>query len=160
MDKDRTTATSDARAHVVIEHDDDVVEVVVAPKALGASGIRVVDVTVVVAIGRRIAPSIVARDAADGKTCRRPAAAISPPPDLPETPDACWRGAVPFPLAASDAAPAQRTGAPDPSTMQLAAPRRPAQKPQHEPRTAALLSMHPRCSRAPARPQGASTEYP
>jgi hypothetical protein len=64
-----------ARVSIVIEHDDDVIEMVVSPESLGAGRIRVSNGAVIIPIARGIAPAIIGPDGAHGERAGRAAAA-------------------------------------------------------------------------------------
>jgi hypothetical protein len=65
--EDRAAASFDARAVVVADYYDEVVEVVVAPKALGARRVRMTYPSIVVPVADIITPAVVDLEHNDGQ---------------------------------------------------------------------------------------------
>ena len=95
-------AAGDARAGVVVDLDDEVVEPVVAPQPVAWFIGRAAERPVVAAVARVLAPGVVRRDPADRQQGARPRPAVGPPPQ-PQRAEtaragsrrrlrACWRG--------------------------------------------------------------------
>jgi len=97
-----------ARPSIVIELDDEVIEVIVAPEAIAWFIGRPDERTIVSPVCRRLAPSVVAADTPHRQRSPRPRLAISPPPN-PHRRESSARGAtITFALIRFDAAAAKR----------------------------------------------------
>src|SRR5512134_1600010 len=107
VQEDRTAAALNAGAIVVSQHDDDIVEAVRAPQALGARGVGERHGAVVIAIARGVAPAVTGPQRTDLQARLRPRDAVGPIEDLAHRPTPHWRGAVAFALAHAPAVPAQ-----------------------------------------------------
>ncbi len=131
MDEDGAAAPCHARADIVVDLDDEVVEVVGAPKAVGARGAGELDRPVVASIGRLLAPAVIRPRDADGQRGARPRASIRTPPD-PDRVEKPARGCpVPFALVRLNAAAAEghRNGQAAREQPTLAGPPRPRSYP-------------------------------
>ena len=68
MQKNGAAGTFDARHVIVTQDQDDIVEVIVAPKSLGAGGVRMADQAIVISVIDRIAPASVLRNSSAGSS--------------------------------------------------------------------------------------------
>ena len=108
MHEDGAAPPLHARAVVVTENENQIVEIVVAGQAVGARSRRQFDEPVVVAVGGILAPAIVGPDGAQRKYRPRPRHTIGAIEHLANGKAAERCGAVAFPLQRLDAAPAER----------------------------------------------------
>jgi hypothetical protein len=108
MQKHRAAAAGDARPGVVIDLDDEIVEMIVAPEPVAALIRTQPQRLVVVTILRVLAPGVFRADGAHGEKRGRPSMPVRPPPQLPRPECAFWRAAVAFALAGLDAAAPER----------------------------------------------------
>lgn len=92
----------DARAIIIAEHDDHIIEVIITPKTFGARWIGVLDQPIVVAVSDGIAPSVKLADRSRWQACRRRAAPIRSIEHLAYTPSADGCGPVALALANLD----------------------------------------------------------
>src|SRR5436305_14976482 len=108
MQEHRAAAAGDARAGVVIELDDEIIEMILAPEPIAAA-LRIHSQRLVVAAIRGIlAPRVLRGDGAYGKKRRRFWMPVGAPPQLPRPECAFRRGAVAFALVRLYAAAPQR----------------------------------------------------
>lgn len=106
--EDGAALAADARDAVMVKHNDDVVDAIVAPQAFGARAIGMTDEPVVVAILRVVAPAIVDADCPHRKTRCRPAGGNGVKKHFDHCEPAQGRAAVAFPLARHHATAAER----------------------------------------------------
>src|ERR1700688_656242 len=84
MQEDRAAAAGNARARVVIELDEEVVEMVVAPQPVACRVGAELDRPIVAAVARMLAPGVGLTDAAYGEARVRAACAVLTPPQAKE----------------------------------------------------------------------------
>lgn len=108
MDEDRAAASSDARAGVMIDLDDQIVECVRAHKPVAGLSRIETDWLVVAAMRWILAPSIVRSDAFHRKPRRRPPPPIVAPPHTGRVKTARGSRTIPFPLVSLDAGTTER----------------------------------------------------
>src|SRR5947209_17083262 len=108
MDEHGTAAAGDAGPRIVIELDDQVVEVVLAPQPVPGRGGRHPNGAVVVAVGRVFAPCVVRRDGPHRQPRWRARAAVGTKPNALEAEAAARRAAVTFALVGQNAAAPER----------------------------------------------------
>src|SRR4051812_40345450 len=108
MQEHGAAASGNARAGVVVDLDDEIVEVILAPQAVAGLAGRTPHGLVIMAVGRIFAPGVFGPDRPGGNV--RPGArmAIGPPPQSPGMEDAARGAAVAFALVGLDAATAER----------------------------------------------------
>src|SRR5260370_1664389 len=82
--KDRAAAAGNARARVVIELDEQVVEIIVAPQPVACRIGGQLDRPVVAAVARVLAPGVGLADAAHGEARARAGCAVPAPPQANE----------------------------------------------------------------------------
>ena len=108
MQKHRAAAAGDARAGVVIDLDDEIVEMIVAPQPVAALFRMQPHRAVVMAIAGILAPRFFRPDGADGQKRPRSRMPVRAPPQ-PQRPErAPGRAAVALALVGLDAAASQR----------------------------------------------------
>lgn len=100
-------AIRNARPRVVVEFDDQVVEMIVAPEAIRVARRRKFYRAVVILISRVLAPAIVLTDSSKRQFGSRKGQAIRPPPDPQEPEPPARRRAVAFAFVLADAGAAQ-----------------------------------------------------
>src|SRR5205085_10881556 len=104
----RAAAPGDARARVVIELDQQIVEMILAPKPVrGVLGAQT-DRPIVAAVGRVLAPGIGGPHAAHRQPGTRPGDAVPAPPQAHEAKRAARGGAIAFALVRPDAGGSER----------------------------------------------------
>ena len=128
MHEDGAAVAPDARALVVVEHHDEVIEPVLAPQVFGVGRVGMADGAVVIAVGRGIAPAVVALDRRHRQAGRESWTPFGAPedPDQPEAAD--WRRAIALAFHSTAPAAAERTGATEPAQMEDASGCRRAQR--------------------------------
>src|SRR5262249_61642275 len=99
VDEPRAPTPADPRAGVVVDFDDEIVEVVVPPKAVPAVACRPVEWTVVAAISGIFTPGEGGADTPRWQRCRRARVAGGPPPQGREGQTAARGGALSLALA-------------------------------------------------------------
>jgi len=107
MEKYCTAGTLHSRYPIIVQHPDDVVEIVLAPEPFINNGIGYPDKAIVVPVSRHIAPGIAWRHGAHRQGCsgsRHPVGSIV---ELLDPPDPAWAGPVVFVLQCG------HTGSPD-----------------------------------------------
>ena len=110
MQEDGAAGASSRICQIEVEHDDDVIEAVVAPQALVAAGIGQAYRAVVAAVGGVVAPAVVGAQRAERQAGRRPAHAVGAVEHGDQSPAAFRRDAIAFALAGPDAGPAEGAG--------------------------------------------------
>jgi hypothetical protein len=75
MHEDCAAKPLDAGSAIVIENNDDVIKVILAPEPFGARSIRMRDRAVVIAIVRCVTPAVARPNGPDGEAADRAAAA-------------------------------------------------------------------------------------
>src|SRR5436190_1366192 len=108
MQKHGTAAAGDARRGVVVDLDNEVVEVILAPQAVAGLSPLKPDRPVIVAVVGVFAPGVFAANRADRQECRRPAVTVGAPPQFPGAEGAAGGAAIALPLVGLDAATAER----------------------------------------------------
>ena len=103
-------AMRDARATVVIDLDDEVIEMILAFQAVAGGIARALDRPVVMPIVGVLAPGIVTADRLHGQKRPWPRVTVGAPPQFFGMEDAPGRAAVAFALVGADAAAAERDG--------------------------------------------------
>src|SRR5689334_3190513 len=104
MDEDCAATACDARAGIVVEFDDEIVESVLPPQTVSRCSIGNVDWPVIETLLRVLAPSIIPPDLTDRQKCLRPGHPVGSPPK-PDQPEAAPRGAtIPLALVGKNAA--------------------------------------------------------
>jgi hypothetical protein len=109
MHEDRAAAAPDTRKVIISEHDHEVIEMIIAHQALGASHRRKLDATIVVPVARIVAPAVAGTDRAHRNTGPRREMTVRPIQDLPQGEAAGGRGAIAFPLQRFDPGVAERS---------------------------------------------------
>src|ERR1044072_3170145 len=80
VDKHRTAPPGDARTHIVADFNNEMIETTGAPSPMAGTASRYLDMAIVAAIRRFLAPSVPRADPAGLKRGWRPRAAIRAPP--------------------------------------------------------------------------------
>jgi len=125
MHEDGAAPALHARPLVMIDNDDDVIQVVIAPHPFGAGGVRVLDVPVVVPVTDLVAPTIVRFQRPDGHSGSRAQETIWPVEGTSNDESTNRSGAVAFAL---DRAP---TGSPQGARKSQSADARPSSRGAH-----------------------------
>jgi len=100
----RAATPGDARRSVVIDLDDKIVEMIVAPESVAALAAIPPHRLIVVAALRIFTPGVVGPDGANRQERTRPRMAVGAPPQLPGPEDASWGSAIAFVLVGPDTA--------------------------------------------------------
>jgi len=100
----RAATPGDARRAVVIDLDDKIVEMIVAPEPVAALAAIPPHRLIVVAALRIFTPGVVGPDGANRQERTRPRMAVGAPPQLPGPEDASWSSAIAFALVGPDTA--------------------------------------------------------
>jgi len=108
MNEHGAAAAGYAGPRVVIDFDDNVVEAVVAAEPIARLVRQAAKRTVIAAIGRVLAPSVVGADAADRQQRPRPRQPVGPPPQANGVKPAGRGAAVAFAFCRPDTGPAKR----------------------------------------------------
>src|SRR5918996_4320106 len=153
MQENGAAPALNARKLVVTEHDDDVVEAILAPQAFGARRIGVLYSAIVISVARGIAPTVVraqCQDRATGVGSRHAVGAVI---DSPDAPAADRRRSVALAFASAPAGAAKRTRQSKESIRNPASRRRKRQsthaKPASQARSCHRIHLwSPRASRA------------
>ena len=103
-------APGNARAGVVVDFDNEIVEVIVALQAVAGLACRTPHRLVVVTVGRIFAPGIVSADRPARQMGPGADMAVGPPPQSLRTKDAARGAAIALALVGHDAATAERDG--------------------------------------------------
>lgn len=98
MQEYRTAKVAPARSFIMRKYDQHVIEPVIPPEPFMACRVGQGDQSIVIAILRRVAPSIPTPQGLHGKTRLRPGDPVWPEHDPAQRPAAGGRGAVAFPL--------------------------------------------------------------
>ena len=104
----RAASAGDARARVVIDLDNEIVEPVVAPQPVGRASLRHLHRLVVGAVVRVLAPAVVRTDWAHRQAGPWPRRPVGAPPQPPQLETAPRRAAIALALVGPDAAAAKR----------------------------------------------------
>jgi hypothetical protein len=94
MDKNGAAKILYARTRVMIELDDKIVQMVVAPKAIGRTRLREFDRAIVAAVGRVFTPCVVHFDSARRQSRPWMRQAVGAPPKPHEPEGSARRGAI------------------------------------------------------------------
>src|SRR5436305_9450733 len=108
MQEHRAAPPCGARAKIVIDLDDEIVEMVLAPQAVAAAVAVEPHRLVVVSVARILAPRIFGRDGTDRQKGARLRVAVGAPPQLARVKYALRRPTVTLALVGPDAATAER----------------------------------------------------
>src|SRR5262245_13576778 len=108
MQEHGAAAPGNARARIVVDLDDEIVEVILAGQAVAGRTARKADRLVVMAVGRIFAPGILGTDRTDRQKAFRADMAVGAPPQAPRMEDAARGAAVALALVGPDAATAER----------------------------------------------------
>jgi hypothetical protein len=108
LHKTGAAAPRHARAAIVVEFDDQIVEPIVSPQAIAGFAGAAPDRPIVAAIGGVFAPGIIRADWTRGKESSRMKAPIGAPPQPPKPESAARRCAVAFTFVGADARPPER----------------------------------------------------
>lgn len=108
MDEDRAAAPGDARACVVVNFDNQIIELIITPKTVAGIPPGKQNVAVVAPVVRVFAPGVLRADSARRKGGGRPRQAIRPPPQPQQPESAARRCAITFALVGQNAAAPQR----------------------------------------------------
>ena len=157
MEEDGTSAPRAARMKVVIEHDYDVVEPIVAPHVFVPAGTRQADRPVVGGPARLVAPAVARAQRTQEHRRTGTRQAIRPEKAADEFQSSDRGGTVAFALAVPDAASANRTRDDEMSCHQSPAPVRfaaTAGGARHGAQAAQLLGISLRIERTPVTPHG------
>lgn len=103
MQENGAASTPAAGRHIIPKHGNGIVKVILTPKRLGTCRIGEEDHTIVIAIGRRIAPAEGAARRLHGQSCNRPCDTVGSIKKLKERPMAKRRGAVSLFFVCSEA---------------------------------------------------------
>ena len=104
MQEYRAAAPGDAWRAVVIDLDDKIVEMIVAPEPVAALAAIPSHRLIVMAALRILAPGVVGPDGANRQERTRPRMAVGAPPQLPGPEGASWGSAIAFTLVGPDTA--------------------------------------------------------
>jgi len=104
VDEDRTAASGNAWARIVINLDDEIVEIVAPSQSIGRRFGRHFDPAIVPPVGRVLAPSIVGRNSLHRQRGRRSRMLVGAPPQLPQAETAARRTTIAFALVGLDPA--------------------------------------------------------
>src|SRR6266481_6396756 len=104
MQKYRAATAGDAWRAVVIDLDDKIVEMIVAPEPVAALIVIPPHRLIVMAALRIFAPGVFGPDGANRQERTRPRMAVGAPPQLPGPEDASWGSAIAFTLVGPDTA--------------------------------------------------------
>src|SRR5438128_5567073 len=107
MNEDGAAPTRHARARVMIDLDDEIIELIVPPQAVAAVIGRALEGTVVAAIGGIFTPSKGRINASGRQQCRRVRMAIRAPPQADEAKAAARRRAITLEFVGANAAAAE-----------------------------------------------------
>jgi hypothetical protein len=107
MQKNGTASTLHARPHVVVEHDNEIVQSIAPKQSFCAGWIGMFDATIVIAIANRIAPAIMSADRIHRQSCPRASHPSGMIEDANDRPCAARAGPITFALNGSDAATAK-----------------------------------------------------
>src|SRR3979409_2194297 len=105
MKEDRAAAAGNARAAVVIDLDNEIIEMVVAPEPVAAACPIPPHRPVVVPACGVFAPGVFRPNGANRQECTRPRVAVSAPPQLPRPGRAFWGAAGALPLCGPNGSP-------------------------------------------------------
>ena len=108
MQEDRAAAAGYSGLGVVIDLDDEIIEVIVAPEPVAAAIRRQPHRLVVMAIAGVFAPGVLGPDGANRQERARPGVAVGPPPQLPRPERAPGGAAIALALVGQNAAAPQR----------------------------------------------------
>src|SRR6202021_325179 len=121
MQEYRAAPAGDARRAVVIDLDNEIIEMVVAPEPIAAL-LAIQPHRLVVMPARRVfTPGILGPDSANRKECERPRMAVGPPPQSPWPEGAFRCSVIAFALVGLDAAASERHRHRSPSGREPAA---------------------------------------
>jgi len=110
MQEDGAASAGDARARIVVDLDDEIIQMIVTPKPVPALAVAQSEGLVVTPVGGILAPRIGWPDATNRQQRPRPWMAVCAPPQ-PARPKCASRGAaIALPLVGQHAAPAERHG--------------------------------------------------
>ena len=104
MQKYCAAAPGDARRAVVIDLDNEIVEMIIAPEPVTAMVAIPPHRPIVVAALRIFAPGIVGPDGANRQESARPRMAVGAPPQLPGPESTAWGSAIAFALVGRNTA--------------------------------------------------------
>lgn len=107
---------SNAGALIVAHHHNHIVKMVVAPQVFGASRVRMANLSVIVTVGRIVAPPISHAQRRQRQMAARSSQAIGAVKRLAEHEGSDRSGAIPLPLICAAARPAKRARKPQVST--------------------------------------------
>jgi len=108
MNENRAAAFCYTRAGVVVDFNNEIVEMIVAPKPVAFRAWRELEGAVIAAVERILAPGVVLCDSPNGQRRLRPRHAVGAPPQ-PQRPEApARRGKIAFEFVAFDSAAAER----------------------------------------------------
>jgi DNA-binding response OmpR family regulator len=127
VNENRAAKAGDARAGIVVDLDNEIVEVVLAAEPVAWFIGRALKGVVIAAIGRVLAPGVVRRDPAGRKAGLRAFQAIGAPPQADGMESSNWRTVVAFALRGPDSA------ASEGDLQRFAARNEPALRPQTRP---------------------------
>jgi hypothetical protein len=108
MQEHGTAAAGGAGTRVVVDLDDEVIEMVVAPEPVAARIAGAPDRLILMPVGRVLAPGVGWRDGANGQVRARPHVAVGAPPQPARVEGAARGAAVAFALVGEDAAAPER----------------------------------------------------
>src|SRR4051812_49021835 len=108
MEEYRASVAGDPRAPIVIDFDNQIIEMVLADKAVPGIAGRQFDALVIAPVGRVLAPGVVRRNPPHGEPCRGLWPPFGVPPDADEAETPTRRRAVAFPLVCQNTAAAER----------------------------------------------------
>src|SRR5690348_15556980 len=107
MQEHGAAAAGDARAGVVVDFDDEIIEMVLARQPVTGPIVDQTDGPIVTAVPRVLAPGIFGPDRPHRQIGLRPGMAVGAPPQLQRTVRAPWGAAIALPLVGEDAAAAK-----------------------------------------------------
>lgn len=108
MDEDRTAASRDARADVMVDLDHQVIKCIRSSQSIAWFAGGEPDGSIVAAVRRVLAPRIPRSNRANRQLCTRSWQPIAAPPQPDGSEPACGRCAIPLPLVHGDAGAAKR----------------------------------------------------
>src|ERR1700710_1208914 len=108
MQEYRAAPPSDARMGIVVDLDNEIIQVVVAPEPVSAQSRVQPHRLIVVPAGRIFTPGVFRSDGAHRQKCAGTRMAVGSPPQLPRPERAFGGAAIPFAFVSLDAAASQR----------------------------------------------------
>ncbi len=118
MDEDGAAASGHSGPRIVIDLDDQVIEIIIAPEPVAWFSGRPPEGTIVAPTMWILAPGVVRANPANRQQCPRTQQAVGPPPQPYRMKPALWGAAVAFALGSPDAGAPQRDSNGQPADKQ------------------------------------------